>query len=192
MIDAARNDCEKNGDQLADYLQFLAFSGAREKEALRIKWADVDFARERVTIGADQLTKNWESRTVEFNPQLGALLREMHTRRVPDCSWLFPSPQRGPRDEHAKSFRESLKIARKAAGLQWIGFHDLRHYFCSVCVMAGIDFMTIAAWLGHKDGGILIGKVYGHLLDEHRQKMAAKLTIGVVHLPNGPRLKIVK
>ena len=40
--------------------------------------------------------------------------------------------------------------------------------------MAGIDFMTIPSWLGHKDGGILIGKVYGHLLDEHRQKMAAK------------------
>jgi integrase len=58
--------------------------------------------------------------------------------------------------------------------LEWVGFHDLRHYFCSMCVMAGLDFMTIAAWLGHKDGGILVGKVYGHLLDEHRQK-AAKL-----------------
>jgi integrase len=178
LIDAARNACEKNGDQLADYLQFLAFSGAREKEALRIKWADVDFARERVTIGADQLTKNWESRTVEFNPQLGALLREMHGPRAPDCSWLFPSPQRGSRDEHAKSFRESLKLARKAAGLEWIGFHDLRHYFCSVCVMAGIDFMTVAAWLGHKDGGILVGKVYGHLLDEHRSKAAKQVRFG--------------
>jgi integrase len=98
----------------------------------------------------------------------------MKKRRAPDCSWLFPSPRRGPRDEHTKSFRESLKMARKAAGTQWVGFHDLRHHFCSVCVMAGIDFMTIAAWLGHKDGGILVGKVYGHLLDEHRQK-AAKL-----------------
>jgi integrase len=192
LLEAARNVCEKNGEQLADYLQFLAFSGAREKEALRIKWADVDFARERVTIGADRLTKNWESRTVEFNPQLGALLREMHSRRAPDCSWLFPSPRRGPRDEHARSFRESLKIARVAAALPRVGFHDLRHYFCSVCVMAAIDFMTIAAWLGHKDGGILIGKVYGHLLDEHRQKMAAKITIGVAHLPDGPRIKIVK
>jgi integrase len=189
LIDGARNACEKNGDQLADYLRFLAFSGAREKEALRIKWADVDFDRDRVTIGADRLTKNWESRTVEFNPQLGALLREMHERRAPDCSWLFPSPQRGARDEHAKSFRESLKIARKAAGLQWIGFHDLRHYFCSVCVMAGIDFMTIAAWLGHKDGGILIGKVYGHLLDEHRQRMAAKLTIGLAPLAKSSQIQ---
>jgi integrase len=186
LIDAARNACEKNGEQLADYLRFLTFSGAREKEALRIKWADVDFERERVTIGADSLTKNWESRTVEFNPQLGALLREMHTRRAPDCSWLFPSPQRGPCDEHAKSFRESLKIARAAAGLHWVGFHDLRHYFCSVCVMAGIDFMTIAAWLGHKDGGILVGKVYGHLLDEHRSKAAKQVRFGLAVVASEP------
>jgi integrase len=179
LIDAARNACEKNGNQLADYLRFLAFSGAREKEALRIKWEDVDFERERVTIGADRLTKNWESRTVEFNPQLGALLREMHARRAPDCCWLFPSPRRGPHDEHAKSFRESLKIARAAAGLHRLGFHDLRHYFCSVCVMARIDFMTIAAWLGHKDGGILVGKVYGHLLDEHRSKAAKLVHFGL-------------
>jgi integrase len=180
LITAAQNACEKNGEQLSDYLRFLAFSGAREKEALRIKWADVDFERERVTIGADRLTKNWESRTVEFNPQLGALLGEMHARRAPDCSWLFPSPRRAARDEHARSFRESLKIARTAAGLHCVGFHDLRHYFCSVCVMAGIDFMTIAAWLGHKDGGILVGKVYGHLLDEHRSKAAKLVHFGLV------------
>jgi integrase len=186
LITTAENACEKNGQQLADYLRFLAFSGAREKEALRIKWADIDFARERVTIGADQLTKNWESRTVEFNPRLGTLLREMLARRAPDCSWLFPSPQRGSSDEHAKSFRESLKIARRAAGIEWIGFHDLRHYFCSVCVMAGIDFMTIAAWLGHKDGGILVGKVYGHLLDEHRSKAAKQVRFGLALLETEP------
>jgi integrase len=186
LLEAARNVCEKNGEQLADYLQFLAFSGAREQEALRIKWADVDFERERVTIGADRLTKNWESRAVEFNPQLGALLRQMHSRRAPDSSWLFPSPRRGSRDEHARSFRESLKITRAAAGLHWVGFHDLRHYFCSVCVMAGIDFMTIAAWLGHKDGGILVGKVYGHLLDEHRSKAAKQVRFGLAVVASDP------
>jgi integrase len=175
LIAASRNGCAKNGEQLTDYLRFLAFSGAREQEALRISWADVDLERERTTIGADQLSKNWESRTVEFNPRLGALLQEMYKRRAPDCSWLFPSPRRGPRDEHAISFRESLKIARKAADLERVGFHDLRHYFCSMCVMAGIDFMTIAAWLGHKDGGILVGKIYGHLLDEHRHRAAKQL-----------------
>jgi integrase len=175
LLKAVRSVCAKNGDQVADYLQFLAYSGAREQEALRVRWIDVDLKNERLAIGADGLSKNWESRTIEFNPKLGTLLHEMHMRRAPDCSWLFPSPQRGSRDEHAKSFRESLKIARKAASVDWLGFHDLRHYFCSVCVMAGIDFMTIAAWLGHKDGGILVGKVYGHVLDKHRQQAAKQV-----------------
>ncbi|MEY2502922.1 MAG: hypothetical protein QOI07_3256 [Verrucomicrobiota bacterium] len=172
LLSSAREACQANGQQLVDYLRFLAFSGAREQEALRVKWTDVDFQNQRVTIGSDGLAKNWEARTVEFNPELGALLQEMHARRAPDCAWMFPSPRRGKRDEHAKSFRESFKMARKAARLEWLGFHDLRHYFCSICVMAGIDFMTIAAWLGHKDGGILVGKVYGHLLDDHRRKAA--------------------
>lgn len=178
LIAAAATACRKNGQQLADYLRFLAFSGSREKEALRIRLTDVDFERERVTIGSDGLSKNWRSRTVEFNAKLGALLLEMRSRHAPDSIWLFPSPVRGECDRYARSFRESLKLARKTADLEWVGFHDLRHFFCSMCVMAGVDFMTIAAWLGHSDGGILVGKVYGHLLDEHRRKAARQVHFG--------------
>ena len=177
LIEAA-STCSKNSVQLVDYLSFLAFSGSREKEALRIQWADVDLDARWVKIGTDGQSKNGEQRKVEFNPRLGALLDELNKRRAPDSVWLFPSPQRGKLDLPAKTFRESLLLARETAKLEWCGFHHLRHYFCSVCVMAGIDFMTVAAWLGHKDGGILVGKVYGHLLDEHRQKAAGKVTFG--------------
>jgi integrase len=182
----------KNGKQLYDYLSLLAFTGAREKEALRLRWSHVDFERRRifigapedfvasaVTIGSGGTSKNRGSRMVDFNPQLEALLKEMYAHRAPDSGWLFPSSQRGQKDIHAKTLRESFNLVRHKAGLPRVGFHDLRHLFCSFCVMAGVDFMTIAEWLGHKDGGILIGKVYGHLLDEHRQKMAAKVTIGL-------------
>jgi hypothetical protein len=41
--------------------------------------------------------------------------------------------------------------------------------------MAGVDYMTIAAWVGHKDGGVLIGKVYGHLSDDHKRETAKRL-----------------
>jgi integrase len=175
--------CAKNAEQFADYLRFLAYSGAREQEALKIRWVDVDFDEERVLIGAGGVSKNRESREVEFNDRLGELLRDMHARRAPDCSWLFPSPQRGRRDEHARTFRESLLLTRRAAKLEWVGFHDLRHWFASFCVMAGLDFMTIAAWMGHKDGGILVGKVYGHLLQDHRRKAAQKVSFGLAVLP---------
>ena len=181
----------KNGEQLRDFLRFLAFTGAREKEALCLKWAHVDFEGRRVFIGANEdfnaaghsigtggTSKNRGSRAVDFNTQLETLLCELHARRAPDSSWLFPSPQRGAKDIPARSLRESLRLVRAHAELPTLGFHDLRHLFCSFSVMAGIDFMTIAAWLGHKDGGILVGKVYGHLMDKHRQDMAARLTIG--------------
>ena len=49
--------------------------------------------------------------------------------------------------------------------------------------MAGVDFMTVAHWLGHSDGGVLVGKVYAPLADEHKRRMADNLKNGA--LANG-------
>jgi hypothetical protein len=43
--------------------------------------------------------------------------------------------------------------------------------------MQGIPVMTIAAWVGHSDGGVLIGKVYGHLNPAHKREQAKKLNL---------------
>jgi hypothetical protein len=45
----------------------------------------------------------------------------------------------------------------------------------SNAIEAGVDFKTIAAWVGHKDGGLLVAKTYGHLRDTHSFEMAQKL-----------------
>ena len=179
LIDAANADTTKNSALFRCYLRFLALTGAREKEALAVRWADVDLKRETVTIGSEGVSKNHKSRAVDFSPELGALLREMAAGRPPDSSWLFPSPQRGAKDAAAQTLRESLLLVRERASLPKVGFHHLRHFFASQCVMAGLDFMTIAAWLGHSDGGILVGKVYGHLADTHKKAAAKKLSFFV-------------
>jgi len=175
LLAATAPQTTKNATLFALYLRFLALTGSREKEALCVRWADVDFERETVTIGSGGASKNHKARDVDFSPELKALLLEMSAARPPDTTWLFPSPQRGAKDIHAMHLRESLKQVRKAASLPWLGFHDLRHFFASKCVMAGLDFMTVAAWLGHSDGGILVGKVYGHLSDTHKKAAAQKL-----------------
>jgi integrase len=164
----------KNGAEFADYILFMAYTGARRNEALRVRWQDIDRGLCALTIGSDGKTKNHEARLVNFNPNLEALLKDMWERRAPDSVWLFPSPQRGEKDIPSKTFGESLNIARRESGID-LNFHDLRHFFISTCVMAGIDYMTIARWVGHKDGGVLIGKVYGHLSDEHARKAAEGL-----------------
>ena len=175
----------KNGQQFCDYLRLLLYSGGRMAETLRLRWADVNWDQEQLVIGAEGESKNHEVRHVDFNDYLEAHLKDMHTRRDEGSTWLFPSPQRGQRDIASKSFRESLLLAREASGLEHVGFHDTRHHFISMSVMAGIDYMTIAAWVGHKDGGILIGKVYGHLANEHRQRAARKLVLGSVGIIDG-------
>lgn len=173
----------RNASQFCDYIRFLQYSGAREAEALHIRWQDVDLEQGHVMIGAEGDSKNRESRAVDLNAQLRSLLEDMAIRKAPDSVWLFPSPQRGERDEHARTFRESLLLAREAAGLPDFGFHDLRRFFASRAVMSGIDFLTVSRWLGHKDGGILLGKSYAHLANEHRKTQAARLSFAPTVLP---------
>jgi integrase len=175
----------RNGELLADFLKLLAYCGAREQEALALRWSDVDFGREQLMIGADGDTKNSRARRVDFNGALARHLRDMSGRRDPETDWLFPSPQRGERDESTRSLRETLHLVRSAVGLDafmpahasrtGVGFHDLRHHFASVCVMAGVAFRQVAEWLGHQDGGVLVGKVYGHLDPEFGQRAARKV-----------------
>ncbi len=167
--------CCKNGVEFADYVRLMAYGGSRRSETLRLKWSDVDWQRKQLTIGSDGLAKNHKPRVLDFNPSLEAHLHQMFDRRAPDSEWIFPSPQRGVEDRSAKTFQETLKVARKTSGLTCFSFHDCRHFFISMCVMSGIDFMTIARWVGHQDGGVLIGKVYGHLSNKHAQRQAQKV-----------------
>jgi integrase len=176
MLETVETAGARQSHDCADLTRFLAFSGCRISEARQVLWQDVDFERGQVTIGATGDTKNRSARTVDFNPKLRAHLEDMASRLAPDSQWVFPSPQRGDKDIPAKTFKQSLTMVRTRANMPTFNFHDCRHHFVSMCVMSGIDFMTIAAWVGHKDGGVLIGKVYGHLANEHRKAMAERVS----------------
>lgn len=173
LCDAALQHCE-HGRQFVDYIRLLQFSGLRKAEAARLRIDDIDWQRKQ--IGVDARSKGGYARTIDFNGDLVAHLRAMLGRHAPDTVWLFPSPVRGERDVPLENFQATLEKARERAELPDFQFHDLRHHFISRCVMAGIDYMTIAKWVGHKDGGVLIGKVYGHVNNEHRRRMAARLS----------------
>lgn len=88
-----------------------------------------------------------------------------------------------PKCGHCGSERIQRREPLLPPKLQRFGFHDARHHFVSLGVMSGIDYMTLARWVGHKNGGVLIGKVYGHLADEHRKAQAARLNFGPAILP---------
>ncbi|MES1180609.1 MAG: tyrosine-type recombinase/integrase, partial [Verrucomicrobiota bacterium] len=69
-------------------------------------------------------------------------------------------------------------------GISRFTHHDLRHLFATRCIESGVDIPTVSRWLGHKDGGALAMKTYGHLRDEHSTKMAQKVVFVVTPTTN--------
>ena len=166
------------GEQFADFLLLCMYSGGRKSEVANLKWENVDWENKQLAFQGDT-TKKIESRRVDFSANLENHLLCMKAKALPGMNFLFPSYRLGKphRTRNAvQSFQKMVEGVRSVVGMPDFTLHLTRHYFISTCVMAGIDYMTIAKWVGHKDGGVLIGKTYGHLNREHMRKMASKLS----------------
>lgn len=174
----------QNGELIADWIKLMAASGARRQSALAVRWSDVDWERRQIRFVNG--TKYGKAIVVDFNPELEAHLKDLWQRRVPNSDYLFPLVRQDTAHQHIVNPQKSLDQIRRAAGLPNFNPHDLRHYFISWCVMSGIDLLTIAKWVGHADGGVLIGKVYGHLANEHTQRAAARVCLGAPKQPEQP------
>jgi integrase len=78
------------------------------------------------------------------------------------------------------SARTALETTCRQLGQPQYSHHTMRHFSCSEAIEAGVDFKVIAEWLGHKDGGVLVAKTYGHQRNEHSATIAKHMTFGVV------------
>ena len=52
-----------------------------------------------------------------------------------------------------------------------------RHFFATRC-LESVDVPTVAKWLGHQDGGVLLLQTYSHVNDEHGMASAQKVKCG--------------
>lgn len=156
----------------ADLVRFLAFGGFRKSEAANITWADCDFEKKEIIVRGDPETgtKNWTIRRVPMIPDMLKLLERLKAQHSD-----------APPSQSVMGVRECQKAMNRAAevvGMTRITHHDLRHLFATLCIESGVDIPTVSRWLGHKDGGALAMKVYGHLRDQHSVTMAQKVTFG--------------
>jgi integrase len=157
------------GRRVADLVEFLAYGGMRiDSEAVWVTWEDVDWQRKEIVVRGQPNpgTKNSEIRRVPLTPDMEALLT-----RLKDRLGGVPSG----RIMQAGKCREALARACKEIGIPRLRQHDLRHLFATRCIESGVDIPTVSRWLGHRDGGALAMRTYGHLRNEHSQAMAQKV-----------------
>jgi len=90
--------------------------------------------------------------------------------RVVGCPYVFARL-----DTHNRWINPQgpFDAGRKKAKLEWIGFHDSRHFQATQWVMRGIDLRTVQELLGHSD--ITTTMRYSHFAPSHAMRSIAEV-----------------
>lgn len=163
---------EGDHDQCAvTAIKLLLLTGARRGEVLAMEWSDLKLAGDSPTWTLRKGNQKGErDRRADFVRPLGPdtvriLDRWRQSQVVSSVRWVFPS------DRKPGAFRSEIKFAwhriRKAADIEDVRIHDLRHSYASLAINAGVPLEAIGATLGHKD--IRTTMRYAHLSDETRR-----------------------
>lgn len=125
---------------IAAYLQTLLLTGPRREELAGLKWVDVDFTWNSLTIR----DKVEGKRTIPLTPYVASLLSNLPRKN----RWVFSSAtaEGGRLMEPTKAHNDALEIA----GLPHITLHGLRRSFSSLSEWVEIPTGVVAQIMGHK------------------------------------------
>jgi integrase len=143
----------------ANAVRLLLLTGARQGELLAAKWSDIDFEASIWTKPA-ATTKQAALHRVPLSAAAVQLLTEMRAQADDDAEWIFPARGGGHRPHVNQTWIE----LRKAAKLNGVRLHDLRHTYASVLASAGLSLPVIGALLGHATP--VTTARYAHLFDD--------------------------
>lgn len=160
----------RQSNKVAYCAEFLACSGVRIEEATRIKFSDINFDSKQIRVRGTKTETS--DRTVPMGNQLEALIREYRAEVEEVAKEITPTQRAFP----LVNLNKQLAAACKTLKIARITNHSLRHYFGTTCLEAGIPAHTVAAWLGHKDGGKLLLQIYAHLRDHHSREAIRTVT----------------
>lgn len=141
----------------AAFLMFLADTGARVGEALKLDWSDINKAMSRATFWE---TKAGNHRAVPITP------------RVREALKALPRTTRGPFSELTRHGLRGL-WERLRTHYPWIKdavLHTYRHTCASRLVQRGADLVRVKEWMGHKS--IQTTLRYSHLSPKHLDDLA--------------------
>ena len=113
-------------------------------------------------------SKSGKARHIFLTSEGVAFCKTLTLGQPPEAPLLRRSDgSRWARDLHFRGFKDAVK----RVGLdQDFTFHELRHTWASLTIMAGAPLMAVAENLGHRDTR-MVEWHYGHLLQSYKDKM---------------------
>jgi integrase len=126
----------------ADAIRLLLLTGARRGEVLGATWGQFDLANGTWTKPSSH-TKQRKLHHIPLAPPALQLLAELRERSASE--YLFPARNGKPRI----NLNNAWATVSKAARLDGVRLHDLRHSFASILVASGASLPMIGRLLGH-------------------------------------------
>lgn len=135
-----------DSDQVMKAAILVAIStGVRQGELLGLKWADINFAKQHLTLLE---TKTDTARRVYIPSAAVEALQGLKARPVVSPIWVFLTRDGKPMT--APTLNARWREIRKAAKLEDFRWHDLRHTCASYLAQNGSTLLEIGGVLGHK------------------------------------------
>jgi len=147
-------------------LRLIMLTGARLREILHLRWADVDLER-----GVLRLPDSKTGRKTVFLPTAAVDIIKALT---PIGSYVIAGESAGTKHEMPRAdLKRPWAAICNRAGVNDVRIHDLRHTFASIGVGGSLGLPIIGALLGHADPGTT--QRYAHLADD-----AARRAVNII------------
>lgn len=161
-------------------LMLAIMSGARQGELIGLKWSDIDLENSQIHIHRTFNNGRWydvktkaSKRRVDLGPQMmTALKRWSLACPKNELDLVFPN-RVGKPINHNNLVNRHFLPALKAANIERIRFHDLRHTKASLMIDQKENLKYIQTQLGHASPTITLN-VYTHLLKPVNQDAACR------------------
>lgn len=135
-------------EDLADIIQFAAYTGMRQGEILKIRAKDIDFESNRIHVGGapTQTTKAKNWRAIPIHDCIWEILHLRCSQVTRKDVQLFGDEWRD-KDQLLRAFKKVNKLLPKEESYV---FHTLRHSYATWLAEAGVPIRSIMALCGHK------------------------------------------
>ena len=138
-------------------------TGLRQSNIVNLTVSQVDFHSGRINMKSEEM-KDGEPLSIKMTSDVREALQTAMRKRKVLSPYVFCSDHGGPFD--AKAVSMAFRRACKAAGIDNLRFHDLRHDFATLLINNGATLFQVQANLGHSDPRMT--QRYAHLLPENQ------------------------